>query len=392
MPKLVRITTMPISLAVLLRGQMSYMREKGFEVVMVSSDGEEVEELVRREGCPHIPVRLTRKITPVSDLAALIRLTLLLRRLRPDIVHTHTPKAGLIGMWAAKWAGVPVRLHTIAGLPWTESRGLMRRILKTVEKITALAAHRVYPNSQVQKDFMTREGIGSGKLKVLGHGSSNGIAIGQYQANNQIRAEAARLRTASGCPDEGWVWVFVGRVVRDKGIMELMEAFATHQADFPQDRLWLVGNEEPDLDPLDEPYRHRLHHPPAYMTWWGYQRDIRPYLAAARVLVFPSYREGFPNVPLQAACMGCALILTDINGCNEIVESETDGLLVPVKDAGAIVRAMKRLRQDPDGTRVMAERIREKVISRYDQETLWRLLLEEYQMVLTQLKHRQLPT
>jgi UDP-N-acetylglucosamine:LPS N-acetylglucosamine transferase len=184
-PKLVRITSLPVSMKVLLKGQMHFMKEQGFEVTMISSDGDEVKSLVEQEGCPHIPVTLTRKISPFTDLSSLFQLIRLFRKIKPHIVHTHTPKAGLLGMWAALLSGVPIRLHTIAGLPWVETKGAMRLLLKTVEKLTALPANKIYPNSKVQEAFLKKEGIARNKMKVLGSGSSNGNNCNYFAFNNQ---------------------------------------------------------------------------------------------------------------------------------------------------------------------------------------------------------------
>jgi glycosyltransferase involved in cell wall biosynthesis len=383
MPKLVRITTMPISLQLLLKGQMRFMRSQGFDVTMISSDGPEVSAVVEQEGCDHIAVTLTRAITPLQDLKALIKLTRILRKIKPDIVHTHTPKAGLIGLWAAWFAGVPIRLHTIAGLPWVERTGMMRLLLKTIEKITAQAATQVMPNSFVQRDFMLREGIAVHKMKVLGFGSSNGIDTTHFSHTPAIEQAAQQLCVDAKLPALGKVWIFVGRIVRDKGIGELMDAFDRHHQVYPDDQLWLVGEEEPQLDPLDEQHAQWLRHHPG-IRWWGFQQDIRPYLAASFALVFPSYREGFPNVPLQSGSMGCVLILSDINGCNEIVQHEEDGLLVPVKNSQAIQEAMSFIRNQTEKAELFKHRIRQKIMDRYDQQTSWQLLLVEYQTWLHQ--------
>ena len=377
MPKLVRITTVPISLLVLLKGQMKFMKQNGFDVTMISSDGEEVEKLINQEECPHIPVKLTRKITPVTDLISLIKLVFILKKIKPDIVHTHTPKAGLIGMWAAKIARVPIRLHTIAGLPWMETSGIKRKLLITIEKITAMAAVEIFPNSYVQKQFLFEKNIGKKKLKVIGSGSSNGIDSEYFSINDDNVKSARELRLNQNIQDDSCVWIFVGRIVKDKGIMELMDSFLELIKEFPQDRLWLVGNEEPDLDPLEKNYRELLHHHYA-IKWWGYQNDIRPYLAASKVLVFPSYREGFPNVPLQAGAMGCMLLLSDINGCNEIVNNGVDGILVPVKDSNALAKAMIDTRKNIERTDYFASQIKEKIKSSYNQKKIWNLILNEY--------------
>ncbi len=385
MPRLVRITTVPVSLQVLLKGQMRFMRAHGFEVTMISSSGPELEALKKQEGCEHRVVEMTRKITPWKDLKSLIQLVIILRKLKPEIVHTHTPKAGLLGMWAARIAGVPIRLHTIAGLPWMESRGIMRMLLKNVEKLTAMAASEIFPNSFVQKDFLFHEGIAQKKMRVLGNGSSNGIDCTHFSKTPEMLQQAASLRMQAAVPDDGWVWVFVGRIVKDKGIAELMEAFNRLYQKYPNDSLWLLGNLESDLDPLSEKHLEWLQHHPG-IKWWDFQKDIRPFLAASKALVFPSYREGFPNVPLQAAAMGCLLILSDINGCNEIVSDGKDGLLVPVKKTEELYMAMQKVRSDESLSEKFRNSIGQKIKNGYDQQTLWHILLQEYRSKLMSIQ------
>jgi glycosyltransferase involved in cell wall biosynthesis len=381
MPKLVRITTVPVSMMVLLKGQLKFMKQNGFDVTMISNEGPEIEQLTAQENCPHIAITLTRKITPFTDLISLIKLTLLLRKIKPDIVHTHTPKAGLIGMWAAKLAGVTIRLHTIAGLPWVESKGMIRRLLIAVEKLTAFAATNVFPNSFVQRDFLLQNEIAKNKMKVIGNGSSNGIDTDYFSTNLGIENQAKAIRIRERIHEEACVWIFVGRIVRDKGITELIDAFLEIQIQFPEDRLLLLGDQEPHLDPLDEKYVQLLKSHHAIISC-GFQKDIRPYLAASQVLVFPSYREGFPNVPMQAGAMGCALILSDINGCNEIVNHGKDGWLVSVKNVSALTTAMMEARNNPIKTRLFAETIKEKIVTGYAQSYLWNCMLQEYQQLL----------
>jgi glycosyltransferase involved in cell wall biosynthesis len=247
-----------------------------------------------------------------------------------------------------------------------------------------MPACAIFPNSFVQRDFLLKERVASRKLKVLGAGSSNGIDSSFFSATDPILQQASQLKQQTGIHPDGLIWIFVGRMVKDKGIEELLDAFTAIHQQFPHDQLWLLGNEEPELDPLRPAYRDMLHTHPQ-IKWWGFQKDIRPYLAAAKVLVFPSYREGFPNVPLQAACMGCALILSDINGCNEIVDAGQDGLLVPIKNADALLQSMRTIRKD-DTLRVQfSEKIHHKIKNGYDQQQLWHVMLNEYRHRLSAL-------
>jgi glycosyltransferase involved in cell wall biosynthesis len=308
----------------------------------------------------------------------LIKLVRLFRKIRPDIVHTHTPKAGLLGMWAAWLTRVPVRLHTIAGLPWVETKGPLKILLKLIEKLTAMPALQLYPNSGVQHDFLRQQHIAPRKLKVLGQGSSNGINTRYFLLNDDIANAAASLRENEKIKPGAWIWIFVGRLVKNKGIGELLDAFQALNQQFPDDRLWLLGKEEPELDPLENRHRQLLHSGDP-VRYWGFQNDIRPYLAASAVLAFPSYREGFPNVPLQAGAMGCMLLLSDINGCNEIVQNGINGMLVPAKNTEQLREAMLFIRQQPGKRTQYADAARHKIMNDYDQQKLWEILLKEYQ-------------
>ena len=378
-PKLVRITTVPISLRLLLKGQMKYMKEKGFEVIMISSPGDDASMVEQQEGCEMITMPMERKVSLWEDLKSLVRLKRILKNLDPDIVHTHTPKAGLIGMMAAKWAGVPIRLHTVAGLPWMESKGLSRFILKTMERISTFCAHRIYPNSKGLYDFLLGEKVvcDKKKIKLLGNGSSNGIDCNHFCKDAVDQNIIHEIRESSGIKEGGWIWIFAGRLVREKGMHELLQSFIDIHQLYPDDQLWLLGDEEPERDPLHPADQQLMHVHPA-IKCWGFQKDVRPYFAAADVLVFPSYREGLPNVPLQAGAMECALIVTDINGCNEIVEHDQSGLLVQTKSIESLVHAMKKLRTDESLKNNFAKAARERIEHLYSREHIWELLEAEY--------------
>ncbi|PWA04025.1 glycosyltransferase family 4 protein [Flavobacterium psychrotolerans] len=375
--KIVRITTVPISLEKLLSGQLRYM-SSFYEVIAISSERGKLEKLGKSQGVAVFPLEMTRRITPLYDLFAVIRLYLFLRKTKPYIVHTHTPKAGIVGMVAARLAGVPHRLHTVAGLPLLEVSGSKRKLLNWVEQFTYRCATNVYPNSFGLMDIiLAHDFCAPEKLNVLANGSSNGIDTSHFSPSLFTAAQNSILKEQLGIPSDAFVFVFVGRLVKDKGINEMVVAFELLQKDNPTVHLLLVGDYESDLDPLSSSTLESIHNNP-FLHAVGFQNDVRPYLALSNVLVFPSYREGFPNGVLQAGAMGLPCVVSDINGCNEIIADDINGLIIPVKDALALYNAMKRLATDSDLLAKMRLHARSLIVSRYEQEVVWNAILETY--------------
>lgn len=376
--KLVRVTTVPISLKVLLRQQLKFMSAH-FDVLAVSSPGLVLDEVRIAEGVRTAPVEMTRAITPVNDLKALWRLYRLFKKEHPAIVHTHTPKAGLLGMMAARLAGVPIRLHTVAGLPLMENKGIRKKILEWAERLTYTCATRIYPNSGKLAAFLMDKGFcDAQKLQVLGNGSSNGIDTDFFQKNDALTMAAGTLREQLSLKEDDFIFVFIGRLVRDKGIEELVTAFAELEKQYAGIKLLLVGPYEPELDPLSAATIDTIATNEAIIQV-DFQQDIRPWLMISQVLVFPSYREGFPNVPMQAGCFHVPAIVTNINGCNEIIEHEHNGLVIPVKNMEALRDAMERLMTNKALYNHLKTHARQLITERYDQKHFWDLLLNEYQ-------------
>ncbi len=377
MAKLIRITTIPLSLEKLLENQLAFMR-KHYEVTAVSSERERLEAFGREQGVSTYTIDLTRKITPVKDLKAVYNLYRYLRREQPHIVHTHTPKAGVVGMIAARLANVPHRLHTVAGLPLLETTGVKRFILNQVEKLTYYCATKVYPNSQGLKDIIINENFTTpNKLKIIGKGSSNGIDTTYFSVSDELLEISNRKRNELSIPETDIVFVFVGRMVSDKGINELVDAFIQLCNDSEKCSLLLVGPLESDLDPLLPKTEEAIEkHPKIFTT--GFVSDVRPYFAFAKALVFPSYREGFPNVVLQAGAMGLPSIVSNINGCNEIIADDTNGIIVPVKSSTALFEAMRYYLNNPNVCNRHANNAREIIVKKYERSEIWEALLAEY--------------
>lgn len=384
MPKLIRITTVPISLRVLLKGQHRFMSENGFEVIGVSSSGSDLDEVHVTEGIQVFPIEMTRTMSPIRDLISLWNFYKLCKKEKPRIVHSHTPKAGVIGMLGAKIAGVPIRLHTVAGMPLMEASGLKRKILDFVEKITYASATKVYPNSKGLYDFIIQNKYTSPfKLKVIGNGSSNGIDTAHFSKNNFTSEELNRLKSELGIQDNDFVFIFVGRLVGDKGINELIEAFKSFR-NVSNVKLLLVGPQESELDPLKPETIKEIDFNSQIISV-GYQKDVRPYFAISNALVFPSYREGFPNVVMQAGAMELPCIVSDINGCNEIIIEGINGTIVPAKNQEEILNAMNKLVYDKEYYDALKMNARNYITNRYEQKVVWNAILEEYKK-LTILK------
>lgn len=376
MSKLIRITTIPGSMRGLLRGQLRFMSQY-YDILAVSSGGKIFEEMLEEQGVGGVPIPMTRKITPFADLKALFLLIGLFLREKPDIVHTHTPKAGILGMLAAWITRVPVRLHTVAGLPLLVATGNKRKLLNFVEWLTYACATKVYPNSFVMQQIIIDNHLTKPqKLKVIANGSSNGIDTSFFSSEASFKKLEHKYGVFTFC--------FVGRIVHDKGINELVHVFTRLYDVSPNVRLLLVGGFEKDLDPvLPEVEEQILHHPG--ISFVGWQSDVRPFLAASDAFVFPSYREGFPNVVMQAGAMGLASIVTDINGCNEIIVDGKNGVIIPSKNEEALYQAMKDFVVHPEKVKQMAANARPMIASRYEQKMVWEALLEEYRRVCKEL-------
>ena len=377
--KLIRITTIPSSLNVLLENQLNFMNDY-YEVEAISSYEEGLKKVSDLQGVKVHCIEMTRSITPLLDIIALWKLYIYIKKEKPFIVHTHTPKAGTLGMIAAKLAGVPHRLHTVAGLPLMEAKGIKRLVLNFVEKITYYCATFIYPNSNGLKNTIIQEHFcQTEKLKVIGNGSSNGINTSYFNPELISDKQKQILRLNLGITKEDFVFIFVGRLVGDKGINELAHAFdklggisfGGHA------KLLLVGAFETNLDRL-KPNTFKLFDSNENIITVGYQNDVRSYFAISDCLVFPSYREGFPNVVLQAGAMGLPCIVTNINGCNEIITNGDNGIIIPVKDEKSLCLAMQKIITDDSFRTHLRQNARKRIVGRFEQSAIWEAILAEY--------------
>ena len=376
MQKILRLTTADISLNSLIKGQLKYLSQE-FEVVGVASDTGVLQKVGEREGVRVINVPMHREISLFTDLKSLFALIRLFKQERPDIVHSNTPKASLLGMIAAMLCRVPHRIYTVTGLRFETTSGLLRFVLKTMERITCLCATKVIPEGDGVKRALIRERITKKPMQKIHNGNINGVDLEWYNRTEEIEKYAAEIRGASNA----FTFVFIGRIVRDKGIVELIDAFTRLCNECYDVKLRLVGRFEDKLDPLPASTREAIDSNNK-IEFAGYQTDVRPYLAASDVLVLPSYREGFPNVVLQAGAMGLPVIVTDVNGSDEVIESEVNGVIVPKYNSGALYDAMLTMVNEPEKTAKMAAVARNIIIEKFDQQDVWAETLNMYKKLV----------
>ena len=373
--KIIRTSTVATSLNTFCRGTLRDL-SRLYDVVAVSTPDHELQEIAQREGIRVIGVPMSRPIAPLRDLVSLWCLIRVFRRERPTMVHSITPKAGLLSMIAAWICRVPVRLHTFTGLVFPTATGLKKRILILTDRITCACATHIVPEGEGVKADLINYNITQKPLQVLGYGNIRGIDLDHYRRSPEVMEKALTLRKPNL-----FTFVFIGRVVRDKGIDELVEAFSLLHSEHPQTRLILVGRAEDNLDPVSPNTRRTIASHPAIEAV-GNQSDVRPWLAASDALVFPSYREGFPNVVIEAGALDLPSIVTDINGSREIIVHGQNGIIVPPRNAQALLQAMTHFVQNPQTTQAMALKARQMIASRFEKSFVQKCLFDYYKQIL----------
>lgn len=376
MRKIIRATTVSQSLG-FFEGTMPELL-KDYDVQLLSSPGEELLKEGDKFGVKTHAVEMFRRLSPWKDLGSLRKLIKVFRKEKPYMVHSMTPKAGLLSMMAAWWTKVPIRVHTFTGLVWPTEKGFKRRLLMLTDKITCACATHIIPEGEGVKSDLLNGRITKKPIRVLGYGNVKGVDMTYFSRRPEVIEKAATIRD-----DSLFTFLFVGRIVREKGINELCEAFEKVQNQFPNVRLFLVGKFEDDIDSISKKSKTIIDQNPAIMAVGPqYGDDLLAYYAASDCFVFPSYREGFPNTVLEAGAMGLPCIVTDINGSREIIVDGKNGLIIPSKDVESLYIAMIQLRADIKMNEQLSKSSREMISSRFDKEYVQGCLLEFYQNVL----------
>ncbi len=406
--KLIRVTTADISLNSLLKGQLKFLNQY-FEVVGVAKDTGVLKEVSEREGIRVVDAPLERPISLVKDIKGLWFLYRLFRKEKPWCVHANTPKGSLLAMIAAWFACVPHRVYTVTGLRYQGAHGLLRMILKTMERLSCLFATNVIPEGQGVLQCLKRDNITKKSLQVIHYGNINGKDTEFFSRDNTIQTASLKLadkhiflrnlsekearslvRSELGFSNNDFIFVFIGRLVNDKGLGELADALRKLEDEKLEIKLLLIGEIDGEDDALAKDKLNYLMQS-KNIKYIGVQSDIRPYLMASDVLVFPSYREGFPNVPLEAGALGLPAIVTNINGSNEIIEDGVNGKIIqaPLDNKGVRVNditielytMMKWFYYHPEEVKRMGENARPIICERYEQHNVWKALLEYYKQL-----------
>jgi glycosyltransferase involved in cell wall biosynthesis len=380
--RICRVVTVPITFEILYREQLAYLAQQGIDVTLVSSPGAGLEAMANSLNINYYPMQMARKVEPFHDLRALIVLTRLLWRKRFDIVHSNTPKAGLLAALAGVLARVPVRIHTYTGQVWVEMRGVIRNIMRVCDWIIGHLNTQCYADSESQRDFLVNEKLAAAsKLSVLGAGSVGGVDLERFSPKVFGKERVATIRRELGITQQSFVILFVGRLTKDKGIRELVAAFRMIQKDQKDIELLLVGPFDPERDPLPRETLDELSNNPCIHVI-GFSPEPEKYMAVADVFCLPSYREGFGNVIIEAAAMGLPSVASNIVGLVDAVVDGETGLLFSAKDVYALKQALMKMLLKPNMRHRMGHAARTRAARDFDSKIINQLVIEEYKTLV----------
>ena len=372
--KLVRTSTVAMSMDILLKGQLAFLNEY-YDVVAISGQDIHLDNVANREKVKTISIKFLRNISPIQDLISLIKLYKVLKSVKPNIIHSITPKAGLLSMIAGYFAKVPIRIHTFTGLVFPSKTGFFKILLINLDKLLCFFATHIIPEGNGVKNDLINYKITNKPLNIIENGNVNGVDLEYFNPLLFSINDISNLKKKLQILETDFVFIYVGRLVADKGINELCQAF--EKLKIPKAKLLLVGGFENELDPLNKITTAILKNNKSIISV-GFQDDVRPYFSIANALVFPSYREGFPNVVLQAGAMNLPSIVTDINGCNEIIQEGINGIIIKPKSSNEILKAMNLFLKNDKLVQQLASNSRLNIIEKFDQNKVWIALLKEY--------------
>jgi glycosyltransferase involved in cell wall biosynthesis len=387
-PKLLYITTHGTSAISLMRGQLAMLKERGFHVTLIASPSDELNIAGKREGVDVVPIQMTREISPFADLKSLRALIKAIKQLKPDIVNAGTPKAGVLGMLASRIAKVPARIYTLRGLRLETTKGLRRRLLTFAERLASSSAHHVIcVGNSLRDKYLELKLADAEKCRVLASGSSNGVNVDRFALSDEQMQVATNRRHELDLPGDSKVVGFVGRMTHDKGIEELARSFYSLKTNFPSLRLLLVGDFESG-DPVDPDIRQQLLDDP-HVIITGMVRDPELWYPLMDVVAYPSHREGFPNVPLEAGLAKLPVVGFKATGTIDAVVDGVTGTLLPIGDEPGLTRALQEYLTNDMLRHQHGFAGYNRTRNEFRNETIWSQLCDLYESLLPNEKRPQ---
>lgn len=370
--KFLIVTTVPMSLH-FFRGQVNVLK-KEFEVMVATGEGDRLGDFCRSHDIKGYEIsKLDRKIAPIKDMIALFNLIKIIKTLKPEIVHGNTPKGGLISMIASWFARTPIRIYCVHGLRYQGASGFQKKVLMFFERLSCRLATHVFTVSFGMQKTLKEDGISRGEVHLIWNGSVNGIDIDHFSPDI---VDEKPLKKKLGLNGDSIVFGFVGRIVKDKGVNEMINAFLKLSKKYTNIKLLVVGPIETDNVVEDATKKAIENHP--HIIYCGSQRDVRPFIKLMDMFTFPSYREGFGISLMEAAAMNVPAISSNISGCNEIIKDGYNGKLIASKSEEELYNAMDYFVQNPEIIKGMSKVSRKFVSDKYEQKKVWEKALEKY--------------
>lgn len=367
--KIIHMVTSPGSVG-LMKGQLSFLKDAGYDVTVIASPGERLNEASKKEGFKVKAISMERTISPFKDLLALLRVIFYFMQARPSVCNAGTPKAGLIGMLAAWVTRVPFKVYTIRGLPFEGAHGIKRKILILTEKVACACADKVICISPSILDKAIDYKLTSkDKTVIFGSGSSNGLQLDNYVYNKDIELKVKEIRKKHQLESYKFIIGYVGRINNFKGVEELVKAFELLQEKYQDIALMIIGNKE-TKDPISSEIEQRIRNNP-HIIEVGYVNDPIPYYYLMDILAFPTYREGFGNVSIEAQAVGTPVVITNATGVIDTVVDQETGFLVNVKDVDGLKEAIEKFIADQSLISTMGKKAKARVFKEFDSRIIW---------------------
>lgn len=379
--RIARVSTIPFFVYTQLKTQLHSLIDAGAEITVITSNDELSDNLKSIEGAEFKPLHIAREIRLFADLVTLVKLWLLFRKERYQIVHSTTPKAGLLCAIAARLAGVQVRVHTFTGQPWVTMSGVKRAILKFSDKLIAKLNTCCYTDSWSQREFLLQNKIGTpDTLKVIGSGSLAGVNVERFCQDNFSTKDQQELRRSLDIPEQSKILLFVGRLAKEKGIFELIDAMNSVIQLGHDVTLLVVGPFEQNNESEIREYAQQKCSDK--VKFLGFQTAPEKYMSISDLLCLPSYREGFGTVVIEAAAMGLPVIATNIYGLTDAVVDGVTGMLIEPKNSNKLAQAIKQLISDSSFRDILGAQAKNRALTEFDSKHCNKLLIQEYNTLL----------